>query len=367
MSRVFVESLYPAATSMAKVFARDLYERVAFPARVAEKCGVAAVPTLDVSLPGFGFLSVSLRNPALLVPGLIGTILGFTGGVWCLTRSKPSVRGDFSWGFALMWFGTTNAVALPLHCWVSREVALYDELYAATVSFSTCACVSAFFGCLANCRRLDDGDQETHGTLLSFTLFVLIVTSSLTQKASEAGRDSTPQMIIELYYFSSILLLLPFLLYRTTVAARAQRSTKRGERDTASGSMREESGGGGGGGGGGADVIVGWMAVAIVSFAVMIASPLLDAPLCEALGAVAAPHTAVVAWLAGDVMVAALWMQHRAGRGAAAKAAAEEEVVETAAKAKAAAEAAKQQQQQIVEGEGEQDKKKKDEASKKDD
>lgn len=133
MSRVFVETLYPAATSLAKVFARDNYES-AFPAWAAESCGGGAtslrtMPTVDV-LPGVLPLAVTLRAPALVLPGVIGVFLGFYAGMWCLTRAKPSVRGDFSWGFALMWFGTMNVVALPLHCWVSHEAELFDELYA---------------------------------------------------------------------------------------------------------------------------------------------------------------------------------------------------------------------------------------------
>ena len=300
MSRAQAEMLYPAATSMAKVFTRDMYEHTAFPTWATEKCGAGAaeLPTLDIG----GM--VSLRNPALILPGLIGTFVGYVGGVWCLTRAKPSVRGDFSWGFALMWFGTSNVVALPLHCWVSHQSELYDELYAANVSFNTCACISAVFALLANCRHLDDGEQETHGTLLSACLFVLIVTSSLVQRARELGPDSTQQMLIELYYFLCILLVVPFMLYRLLFRLRV----------VAAAAQRKSSGGISGAG------VGGWIAVACVSFAAIVSSPLLDAPLCEAVGVLAAPHAGVVAWLAADVAAFALWMSHRAGRAAQAEA-----------------------------------------------
>lgn len=132
--------------------------------------------------------------------------------------------------------------------------------------------------------HIDDGEQGTHGTLMSVCLFILIVTSSLTQRASVAGKDSTPQMLLELLYFLCIALLAPFMVYRW-----ARSST------------------------GGA-----WMFIALAALVTMALSPLLDAPLCWALGASAAPHAAVAAWAAVDVMVAALWMQHRAWRAAAA-------------------------------------------------
>lgn len=308
MSRVFVESLYPAATSLAKVLARGAYES-AFPSWAAEKCGAGATGAVRAPLPTVDVAGVvTIRAPALLLPGTIGIVAGFAAGVWCLTRAKPSVRGDFSWGFALMWFGTMNVVALPLHCWVDSNAPLRDELYAATISFTTCACLSAIFAFLANCAHIDDGEQDTHGTLLSVCLFVLIVTSSLTQRAGEAGKDSTPQMILELYYFFVILLLAPFMIY----------------------AWLKRSGGGGAGGGV-------WMAIAVASFAAMASSPLLDAPLCGALGASLAPHAAVVAWLAADVMAASLWMYHRSGRLAAAAAEAAERAVKAAAEAAAEA------------------------------
>ena len=298
MSRAQAEMLYPAATSMAKVFARDLYEHTVFPTWATEKCGAGAaeLPTLDIG----GV--VSLRNPALILPGLIGIIVGYVGGVWSLTRAKPSVKGDFSWGFALMWFGTSNVVGLPLHCWVSHHSELYDELYAANVSFNTCACISAMFALLANCGHLDDGEQETHGTLLSACLFVLIVTSSLVQRAREVGSDSTQQMLVELYYFLCILLVAPIMIYRLLFRLKV---------GTAAAARRKSSGGSSGGAGVGV-----WIAVACVSFAAIVSSPFLDAPLCEAVGVLAAPHAGVVAWLAADVAAFALWMSHRAGRGA---------------------------------------------------
>jgi hypothetical protein len=56
---------------------------------------------------------------------------------------------------------------------------LVPRYTAATVSFTTCACVSVMFALLSNCGHIDDGEQDTHGTLLSVCLFVLIVTSSV--------------------------------------------------------------------------------------------------------------------------------------------------------------------------------------------
>ena len=307
MSRALVESLYPAATALAKTVARDAYEAT-FPSWAAVQCARdASAVGLDV---GSG-VRVTIRSPVLVVPGLIGIIVGFYGGYWCLTRARPSVRGDFSWGFSLMWFGTCSAVGLPMMCWVSPAAPLFDELYASVVSFTACACFSAVAAMLCNCRHVDDGDQETHGTFLAVCLFLLIVTSTLTTKSRETGPDSVPQAILEGYYFLFIAALIPATMYTML------RGVHRG----------------GGGGGGGAEGSGGgtWLAIALAGLAVAASSPLFDTQLCTVLGV--SNGSFVVAWTAADVAAFALWMQHRAGRAAAAVLDAEEAKGAAAAKA----------------------------------
>ena len=61
------------------------------------------------------------------------------------------------------------------------------------------------FGFLAQSGIIDDGVQDVHGTCLTICLFILIVTTSLTQRSAVAGKDSTPQLLLELMLFVPLL------------------------------------------------------------------------------------------------------------------------------------------------------------------
>ena len=105
-------------------------------------------------------------------------------------------HADFAWGFALLWFGMACIVATAEACWCDPTWPLRDELYAASLSFTACACIPAVAGFLADAHLIDDGDSETHGTLLSATLFILIVVTSATQRSAKSGnRAASPAQV----------------------------------------------------------------------------------------------------------------------------------------------------------------------------
>ena len=104
-SAAFYESLYPAtAAYLREVAPRDVPRDARSPNAVESNLRMAGV-----TLP--------LRSPALLASGVSGAILGFALGARLLTRPGRKARGDFAWGFALLWFGMACIVATAEACW----------------------------------------------------------------------------------------------------------------------------------------------------------------------------------------------------------------------------------------------------------
>ena len=73
MSRAFLESFFPAATSLARVVAPARYD-AALPAWAAAAC-----PSPSTEVAG-----MTLRMPALIVPGVAGILIGFLLGRACV-------------------------------------------------------------------------------------------------------------------------------------------------------------------------------------------------------------------------------------------------------------------------------------------
>ena len=285
-SATFYESLYPATVAYLREAAPETYRTLAPPDATAESSNLRVV-------------GVTLRSPALLACGLSGVILGFALGARLLTRPGRKARGDFAWGFALLWFGMACVVATAEACWCDPTWPLRDELYAASLSFTACACISAVAGFLADALLVDDGDSETHGTLLSATLFILIVVTSATQRSAASGdrAHSPAQAALEALVFVAALAVVPAGV-RRCVAPFAEKTT--GNTATIAGAGRTR----------------GWCALAGVSWAVAAAAPALDAQLCASLEgfAAAGPFAAALGWAAQVVAWGAMGAQHESGR-----------------------------------------------------
>ena len=115
-SAAFYESLYPATTAYLREAAPETYRATLAPPNAVESN-----------------LRMGLRSPALLASGVSGAILGFALGARLLTRPGRKARGDFAWGFALLWFGMACIVATAEACWCDPTWPLRDELYAASL------------------------------------------------------------------------------------------------------------------------------------------------------------------------------------------------------------------------------------------
>lgn len=283
-SAAFYESLYPATAAYLREAAPETYSATLAPPDAAAS---------DLRIAG-----VTLRSPALLASGLSGVILGFALGARLLTRPGRKARGDFAWGFALLWFGMACIVATAEACWCDPTWPLRDELYAASLSFTACACISAVAGFLADALLIDDGDSETHGTLLSATLFILIVVTSATQRSAKSGNRATSpaQVALEALVFVAAIAVVPAGV-RRCVAPFAEKTTAN-TGATIAGRTR------------------GWCALAGVSWVAAAAAPALDAQLCARLQGLAGagPLAAALGWAAQVVAWGAMGAQHESGR-----------------------------------------------------
>ena len=280
-SAAFYESLYPATAAYLREAAPETYRATLAPPNAVESN-----------------LRMGLRSPALLASGVSGAILGFALGARLLTRPGRKARGDFAWGFALLWFGMACIVATAEACWCDPTWPLRDELYAASLSFTACACISAVAGFLADAHLIDDGDSETHGTLLSATLFILIVVTSATQRSAKSGnRAASPaQVALEALVFVAALVVVPAGV-RRCVAPFAETTTEN-TGATIDGRTRR------------------WCALAGVSWVMAAAAPALDAQLCVRLEGLAGsgPLAAALGWAAQVVAWGAMGAQHESGR-----------------------------------------------------
>ena len=107
---------------------------------------------------------------------------------------------------------------------------------------------------LADAHLIDDGDSETHGTLLSATLFILIVVTSATQRSAKSGnRAASPaQVALEALVFVAALVVVPAGVRRWVAPFAETDDRKHGRDDRRANSQMVRVGGGfmGDGGGG---------------------------------------------------------------------------------------------------------------------
>jgi hypothetical protein len=123
MSRIFVESFFPVATSLLKsrssTVVANLYSTL-FPDDVVERC-----PEVVVVIGRFG----TIRNPILLVWAVVGSYIGLVRGVvlllaplWKQQEQQQQPNTNILWSLAFLCFGWMNVVAIPLHCLVPVPV-----------------------------------------------------------------------------------------------------------------------------------------------------------------------------------------------------------------------------------------------------